>query len=157
MLYVITNPRVYSTLLSEISSASISNPIKDSEARKLPYLQAVIREGLRICPPATGLAYREVPEGGDALCGYYLPAKTKVGYNLSGLVEDTKLWGGDASVFRPERWVDGTAEELRKMEGNADLVFGYGKWSCLGKNIAQTTLNKAIVQVRKFLSPDILI
>jgi cytochrome P450 len=150
MLYVITNPRIYSTLLSELATASISNPVKDSEARKLPYLQAVIREGLRICPPATGLAYRETPDGGDTLCGYYLPARTKVGYNLSGMVGDTKLWGEDAVVYRPERWLNGTPDEIRKMEANADLIFGYGKWSCLGKNIAHTTLNKAIVQVRKF-------
>jgi cytochrome P450 len=150
MLYVMTNPRVYSTLLSELSTATISNPIKDSEARKLPYLQAVIREGLRISPPATGLAFREVPEGGDTICGYPVPAKTKIGYNFFGLVEDPKLWGKDAMVYRPERWLNRPPEEIRRMEANVDLVFGYGKWSCLGKSIAQVTLNKTIVQVRKF-------
>jgi cytochrome P450 len=148
LLYVITNPRVYSTLITELSNASISNPIKDSEARKLPYLQAVIREGLRICPPAAGQAYRIAPEGGDILCGYHVPAGTKVGYNLSGMVEDPKLWGYDAKVYRPERWLSRDPEEIRKMEANTDLVFGYGKWSCLGRPIAQTTLNKTIVQVR---------
>jgi cytochrome P450 len=140
---------VYTTLLAELSSSSISNPVKDSEARKLPYLQAVIREGLRICPPAAGQAYRDAPEGGDTLCGYHIPAGTKVGYNLSGMMEDPKLWGEDAKVFRPERWLTGTPEEIRNMEANVDLVFGHGKWSCLGKKIAQSALNKTIVQVRQ--------
>ena len=82
------------------------------------------------------------------MCGYHVPAGTKVGYNLSGMVEDPKLWGEDAKVYRPERWLSGKPEEIRKMEANADLVFGYGKWSCLGKTVAQTTLNKTIVQVQ---------
>jgi cytochrome P450 len=64
------------------------------------------------------------------------------------MVEDPKLWGEDAKVYRPERWLSGKPEEIRKMEANADLVFGYGKWSCLGKTVAQTTLNKTIVQVQ---------
>jgi cytochrome P450 len=91
VLYVKTNPRVYSSVLFELSSATISNPIKVSEACKLPYLQAVIREGLRICPPAIGLGFREVPEGGDAIFGYHAPAHTKIGFNFFGLVDDPKL------------------------------------------------------------------
>lgn len=140
---------MYTTLLAELSSSSLSNPVKDSEARKLPYLQAVIREGFRICPPAANQAYRDTPEGSDTLCGYHIPAETKVGYNLSGMMEDPKLWGEDAKVFRPERWLTGTPEEIRKMEANVYLVFGHGKWSCLGKKIAQSALNKTIVQVRQ--------
>jgi cytochrome P450 len=54
-LYIVSNAQVQATLLQEISNAAISNPIRDSEARKLPYLQAVIKEGLRMYPPATGL------------------------------------------------------------------------------------------------------
>jgi Cytochrome P450 len=48
LLYIVTNAQVQATLLQEISNAAISNPIKDTEARKLPYLQAVIKEGLRM-------------------------------------------------------------------------------------------------------------
>jgi hypothetical protein len=53
-LYLITNPRVLSKLRAEIAAASASVPITDAEARKLPYLQAVIKEGLRIWPPVVG-------------------------------------------------------------------------------------------------------
>lgn len=41
LLYIVTNPHVYSQLLVEISKTPISNPITDEEARKLVYLQAV--------------------------------------------------------------------------------------------------------------------
>ena len=42
-----------------MSSGTISFPIKDAEAPKLPYLQAVIREGLHILPPASGPKFGE--------------------------------------------------------------------------------------------------
>ena len=39
----------------------------------LPYLEAVLNEGLRICNPIPGGLPRMVPEGGDTYCGVYLP------------------------------------------------------------------------------------
>jgi hypothetical protein len=55
-------------------------------------------------------------------------------------------------VFRPERWLEvADAEKLREMEGTVDLVFGFGKYQCLGRNIAFLELNKAFVEVSFFL------
>lgn len=42
-------------LLGDVADASISKPITDAEARKIPYLQAIIKEGLRLNPPVVGL------------------------------------------------------------------------------------------------------
>ena len=39
----------------------------------LPYLEAVLNEGLRMCNPIPGGLPRVVPEGGDSYCGVYLP------------------------------------------------------------------------------------
>lgn len=147
MLHILTNPPVLNRLLAELAAAPISDPIKDSEARKLPYLQAVIKEGLRIHPPVTGLMLKDVPPAGDTVNGHFVPAGTKLGYCAFGLCWDPKLWGEDARVFRPERWLDCSAEERRRNEANLDLVFGYGRWQCLGKSVAQIELNKAFVQV----------
>jgi hypothetical protein len=149
MLHLVTNPPVLSKLLAELAGASISDPIKDVEARNLPYLQAVIKEGLRIHPPVTGLMSKDVPMGGDTINGYFVPAGTKIGYCAYGLFWDTNLWGDDARVFRPERWLEGSPEEIRRKEANMDLVFGYGRWQCLGRSIALIELNKTFVQVRR--------
>lgn len=47
------------------------------EAQKLPYLQACIKEGLRM-HPATGLPMvRVVPKGGSTIAGRYFPAKVR--------------------------------------------------------------------------------
>ncbi|KAF8848799.1 pisatin demethylase [Acephala macrosclerotiorum] len=147
ILHIITSPHVLNTLLAEISSAKISNPITDAEARKLPYLQAVTKEGLRIFPPVTGLMFKYVPSGGDTIAGYFVPENTKIGYCAFGLFLDKKLWGEDAKMFRPERWLRGSQEEIRRKEANLELVFGYGRWQCLGKSVAQVELNKVFVEL----------
>lgn len=110
-------------------------------------MQAVIKEGLRIHPPVTGLMLKEVPLQGDTVLGYYLPPKTKIGYSAFGLFLDPKLWGNDAKIYRPERWLEGTPEEIRRKEHNLELVFGGGRSQCLGKTVAAIELNKVIVEV----------
>lgn len=147
LLHVITNPPVLQRLLEEIKQSDVSDPIKDAEAKKMPYLQAVIKEGLRIHPPVTGLMLKVVPPGGDTVLGKYLPAGTKLGYTAFGLFLDPKLWGQDSKVYRPERWLEGTPEEIKRKENDMDLVFGWGRSQCLGKTVAAIELNKIIVQV----------
>lgn len=83
ILYVLSTPRVYKRLLEELHAARdsgvIAYPIKDAEAKKLPYLQAVIRESLRIFAPQTPLLNKVVPKGGDVVSGIALPEGTQVG------------------------------------------------------------------------------
>ena len=85
ILFIITSSRVLWRLNAEIDEAvkkgSISSPIKDSEARDLSYLQACIKEGLRIFPPSTGSFYKTVPPEGDTVNGVFLPGGTQIGYN----------------------------------------------------------------------------
>ena len=147
LLYILTNSQVQSKLLEEISNASISTPITDVEARKLPYLQAVIKEGLRMFPPVTGIMFKEVPAGGDTVKGFYIPEGTGIGWSSFGLMRNEKVWGADAKLFRPERWFEGSPEEIRRKEIDVEMVFGYGKYQCLGKNVAYLELNKIYVEV----------
>lgn len=83
ILYTLSTPRVYNRLLNEIEMAIekgyASTPIKEAEAKKLPYLQAVIREGMRIFASQTPLLNKTVPDGGDTVAGFPLPAGTQVG------------------------------------------------------------------------------
>lgn len=58
------------------------------------------------------------------------------------------VFGPDANVFRPERWLDVPERQLQKMERNSELIFGFGRFKCLGKNVAFMELNKVIVEVR---------
>ncbi|KAH9212789.1 pisatin demethylase [Leptodontidium sp. 2 PMI_412] len=144
-LYIITTPRVHAKLLAEISDATLSSPISDVEARTLPYLQAVIKEGLRIWPPAVGLMAKKVPPEGDTINGMYVPGGTSIGYGGFSILRNKKIWGEDADVFRPERWLEG--EGIKVLEQTWEVIFNAGRYQCLGKNVALMELNKVFVEL----------
>ncbi len=154
LLNLLNAPLTYQRLQAEIDSAAatgkISSPIKDSEARELPYLQAVIKEGLRISPPGTGMFNKVVPKGGDTINGIFVPEGTNIGTAVFGVHHSKKVYGEDSGVFRPERWLEAEGDQLAQMNSTSDLIFHYGKWQCLGKSVALMELNKIYVEV--FLS-----
>ncbi|KAK2676887.1 Cytochrome P450 [Fusarium oxysporum f. sp. vasinfectum] len=146
---LIKHPRVLERLRAEIkeheSQGAISDPIKFAEANQLPYLQAVIKEGLRM-HPATGLSLgRVVPSDGATLAGQYFPPGTVVGINAWVAHANIKIFGHDAHVFRPERWLD--YPELVKEREAYFMTFGQGSRTCLGKNISLMELSKAVPQI----------
>jgi cytochrome P450 len=59
------------------------------------------------------------------------------------------IFGADADIFRPERWLEAQGEQLQMMERNNELIFGYGRFQCLGKNVAFMELNKVFVEVNQ--------
>ncbi|RDW84782.1 hypothetical protein BP6252_02372 [Coleophoma cylindrospora] len=110
LFHLISTPTVLSKLLEEIREADLPKDgiIKDAHARKLPYLQAVIKEGLRIYPPITGHMSKNVPEGGEYVNGHFLPAGTELGVSVWGMQHNKAYWGEDAGIFRPERYAQYT-------------------------------------------------
>lgn len=143
-----SNHNILHKLREEISSADIAGDIiSDSEAKRLPYLQAVIKEGFRIFPPIAGLMSKEVPPQGDTWNGLFIPGGTRVGYSIWAITRREDIWGAGALEFRPERWLEGSPENIKEMESTLDLIFSYGRWLCLGKPIALVELNKVFVEV----------
>ncbi|KAK1979162.1 cytochrome P450 [Colletotrichum cereale] len=156
ILFVTTNMHVHDRLLAEISSAAPSTHrpvIADAEARNLPYLQAVIKEGLRIFPPVTGIMAKEAPAAGDTWKGQFIPGGTRIGWSAWSMFRREDIWGVDAQEFRPERWLaedqGGTTPEqkLREMESTIELVFSYGRYQCLGRPVALIELNKIFFEL----------
>ncbi|KAH8895795.1 cytochrome P450 [Thozetella sp. PMI_491] len=157
LLCLLNTPAALNALRKEmdagIEAGHISSPIRDAEAYQLPYLQAVIKEGIRMFPPSTGHNYKQVPEGGAEIHGYFLPEGTQLGVNIQCLMRDNKTFGPDADVFRPERWleVEEAGDRLKEMASTVELAFGHGKFQCLGKTIAAMELNKVFVELlRRF-------
>lgn len=153
LLHLIGNPPALRRLYEEIDGASksgrLSSPAQESETRNLPYLQACIREGLRIWPPAVGLTEKEVPPEGDTLNGVFLPGGTLVGQSVFALCRDSIVFGSDADIYRPDRWLEAenNPEQLRKMLDKADLVFGSGRFECAGKRVALIEMQKVWVEL----------
>lgn len=69
LLHILSSPTVYHKLKQEISegikAGRISRPVTNEQAKQMPYLQAVISEGMRIVPPVINGFAKEVPAGGD--------------------------------------------------------------------------------------------
>ena len=75
---LLQNPECLQRLLAEIDSkwqtGYLSDPVRMEEAAKMPYLQAVLYEALRL-HPAVGMSLpRVVPEGGVRIDGQWVPA-----------------------------------------------------------------------------------
>jgi cytochrome P450 len=132
MLFIITNPHVYKKLQAEIDATPhLDAVVSDERARSLPYLQAVIKEGSRMWPPE-----------GYTIVEKFAPGGTEIEENDWVIQRNKKVYGEDSAVFRPERWLEAQGKQLEMMEKNVGLIFGYGKYGCLGKNVALMQLNK---------------
>ncbi|KAK5652901.1 hypothetical protein OQA88_9378 [Cercophora sp. LCS_1] len=147
LFHVYSNPRILSKLRAEIRNAQPSSPITNAEASNLVYLQAVIKEATRIYPPITGDMLKDVPPEGDTYNGQFLPGGTTIGYSMAGMLTNKKTFGEDAETFRPERFLEGTENEIQMRNATVDGAFGYGRWRCLGRNIALMELNKIIPEI----------
>ncbi|KAI0879536.1 cytochrome P450 [Hypoxylon argillaceum] len=151
LFYLIATPTVYQRLKTEIKAAiesgRASSPITAAEAKQLPYLQAVLHEGLRVRPTATGTFSREVPPEGDTIHGHFLPGGTTISPNLSSLMRSKTIFGKDVDIFRPERFLEVDQEQREEMQRTVEHIFGYGRWMCAGKAIAWIELNKTLFEI----------
>lgn len=153
MLCLMTNPAAYERVQAEIedgvSKGTISAPSKDSEARQLTYLQAVIKEGFRVKSPAGGAFYKMVPPGGDMINGLFIPGMTQVGVSHLSFLHSEEVFGPDAQMFRPERWLDPETDPgyMSKMNSTLDMMFHSGKYQCLGKSVALMEFNKIFIEL----------
>jgi cytochrome P450 len=159
LLYLLTHPRVYAKLQAAIDAAvadgkapPVPGIISDAEAKSLPYLQACIKEGMRVHPPTAGL-FPKIPDGGDTVMvdgkPVFLPGGTNVSYAAYAVLLDKRVYGEDADEFRPERWLlEKDEEKLALMHRTHDLIFGYGRYQCLGRPIALMEMYKTVFEVR---------
>ncbi|VUC31300.1 unnamed protein product [Clonostachys rosea] len=155
LYYLYRSPDKLKRLRDEIdkkdAEGQISDPITFSEAQRLNYLQAVIKETLRMHPAVGSMLPRVVPSGGIQLSGHYFPKgtyKTEVGVNAWVLHYDDSIYGPDPKSFRPERWID---QGKTSLMDSMMFAFGGGSRTCIGKNISLLEITKLIPQlVRKF-------
>ncbi|EXJ87353.1 hypothetical protein A1O3_04312 [Capronia epimyces CBS 606.96] len=156
MYLLLSNPGVYAKLRAEIDAAvdrgDISYPVVTyAQARQLPYLQACIWEGLRMYPPLFGLKSKLAPPGGDTIKGIYFPEGTEVGLCDAAMCRRKDIFGDDADVFRPDRWVDADPATRALYDRTVHTIFGAGRYECLGKHIAMVELHKVFVElIRNF-------
>jgi cytochrome P450 len=131
------NPEAEARLHQELDSVLGGRPAEAADLPRLPYLQSVMNEVLRLYPPAYILARENVEP--CELGGYeFSPGKTII-FSQWVMHRDPRYFD-DPDAFRPERWLDGLENRL---PSGAYFPFGDGPRRCIGQGFA--LLEAAIV------------
>ncbi|KAH7317035.1 cytochrome P450 [Stachybotrys elegans] len=135
--YLLKNPDKLQLLRDELATVDTdaSGLLNYHNLTSLPYLTAVVKEGLRCSTPVAGITPRIVPAGGAQVGEYYLPEGVTVSQAIYTVHTNESVWP-DAERFLPERWLDADPKELNKYF----VTFGKGPRMCLGSNITYLEL-----------------
>jgi cytochrome P450 len=131
--YVVSNPSLYHTLSAELKTAFPSHDHEHLDYRyatleKLPYLTAVIKEGLRLSYGTPGRLPRTINTPTATFNGYTVPKGTVVGMSTYLMHRNPDLFP-DPDTFDPGRWLDSvTSKRLEKYL----VSFGRGSTQCVG-------------------------
>lgn len=150
-LNLLDNPRCYAKLVAEVVAAekngNLSSPVATyEECKGLPYFMATVSEILRGGFATTSLIPRVVPAGGKEVLNTYLPEGTAIASIPWIVLRNKSLFGEDADMFRPERWVEAEPAKLQKWR-RCDFMWGYGARSCAGRELATMALVKPALHV----------
>ncbi len=119
----------------------------------MPYTTAVIKESLRMEPPASTI--RWVPTSEEPV---YITTQDGTQHCINGtplyvnhriIFQSTKIWGPDAKTFRPERWLD--KGYIAKLPAGAFRPFERGPRACIGQELAMMEAKVALaLTARRF-------
>ncbi|KAJ2979897.1 hypothetical protein NQ176_g2968 [Zarea fungicola] len=143
--YLIANPHVKQRLMSEIREVFVKEEeITISSVSKLPFLQAVLEEVLRIYPPVTLGSPRLVGYRGAIIAGHVVPPKTVVVDSRYAAAHSPRNFR-DPESFVPERWLDDPA--YKNDDRAAAQPFSLGPRNCIGKNLAYAEMRLILTRV----------
>ncbi|KAF8399955.1 hypothetical protein HHK36_015827 [Tetracentron sinense] len=112
--------------------------VKDSDIPNLPYLQAIVKEVLRIHPPGPLLSWARLAIHDVHVGKFFVPAGTTAMVNMWAITHDPSIWK-DPWMFRPERFME---ENVSVMGSDLRLApFGSGRRVCPGKALGLATVH----------------
>ncbi|KAL1305006.1 hypothetical protein AAFC00_003908 [Neodothiora populina] len=140
------NEMVQQKLSREVRNVSPDSPSHDfpsvRSAAQLPYLDAVIKETLRLYSPLPASEPRCMPNQATVIDGYSIPAGTIVCASAYSINRNDNVYE-DPLEFDPDRWLD----EKGQMTAKSSFAFSAGGRMCIGMHLAtaeMTTLVTAI-------------
>jgi cytochrome P450 len=129
------HPEVEARVLEELEEVLDSRPPTVADVPKLCYTERVIKETLRMYPPAIGTFARQAVE--DVEIGGYALRKGAVVRTLSYFLHHDRRWFPDPEKFDPERFAPGRVEEIPQY---AYFPFGCGPRVCIGNTFAMAEI-----------------
>ncbi|WCJ22480.1 cytochrome p450 78a9 [Euphorbia peplus] len=136
------HPDVQSKVHDELNKVvGKSNGVDESDITKLVYLQAVVKEVLRLHPPGPLLSWARLAITDTTVDGYHVPRGTTAMVNMWAIARDPEFWPNPLQ-FVPERFL-ARGDEMEFSILGSDLrlaPFGSGRRTCPGKNLGLTTV-----------------
>lgn len=150
MAELVLHPEVQEEIGREIEEVvGDGSGLTDADVAKLPYLQAVVKETLRLHPPGPLLSWARLSSSDVQLSnGMLIPENTTAMVNMWAITHDPHVWEAPHE-FRPGRFL-GADVDVRG--GDLRLApFGAGRRVCPGKNMAMATVTLWVAKmVRHF-------
>lgn len=145
MTALIQNPEAMEKLQKEIRQVvGDRGAVKEDDVPKLPYLKAVIKETLRLYPPAPLLLPRESMESCNVE-GYVIPAKTLVYINAWAIARDPEHWESP-DEFVAERFLDDSSIDITGQDFRV-IPFGAGRRGCPGISMGLATVELVLANL----------
>lgn len=131
------HPEAQTKLRQEIrKELDMNGEINSTEIDRLPYLNAVLNETMRLFPPVP-LTIRESAHD-TTIQGNFIPSNTTIIICPWAINTSKHLWGDDARDFNPDRWLGAGRANTGGAESNyAITTFLHGPRSCIGKEFAK--------------------
>ena len=150
---ILSDQTIHDRLKSEIRSVwpdVHNNPTTPSwsELERLPFLHACILESLRL---SCGVLSRlpRVTDHSVVFENYVIPAGTSISMSQPLIHYNASIFP-EPMAFKPDRWLDGTPAERRKLERYL-VPFSGGSRGCIGKLLAMAELHIVLATViRRF-------
>uniref|UniRef100_A0A1E1WU74 Cytochrome P450 n=1 Tax=Pectinophora gossypiella TaxID=13191 RepID=A0A1E1WU74_PECGO len=124
--------KVFDELMEVFGDAK--GPVVPEDLPRLKYLDIVLKETLRLFPPAT-LIMRKVTEDVTLPSGVTVPTGCGVMINIWGVHRNPTYWGEDAEEFRPERFLDTPFKHPTQY-----MPFSVGPRNCPGHQYAMMSM-----------------
>lgn len=142
---MVLHPEIQSKAQAEIISVvGNSRPVQDSDIPSLPYLQAIVKETLRIHPPGPLLSWARLAVRDVYVGDNFVPAGTTAMVNMWAITHDPRVWA-EPEKFKPERFIE---EDISIMGSDLRLApFGSGRRVCPGKAMGLATVNLWLAQL----------
>ncbi|KAJ1407353.1 Cytochrome P450 [Sesbania bispinosa] len=118
--------------------------VRDSDIPNLPYLQAIVKEVLRLHPPGPLLSWARLAVHDVHVDKVLVPAGTTAMVNMWAISHDSSIWE-DPWAFKPERFLK---EDVSIMGSDLRLApFGAGRRVCPGRALGLATVNLWLAQL----------
>ncbi|XP_074568075.1 alpha-humulene 10-hydroxylase-like [Curcuma longa] len=146
MSELIKNPKAMEKVQKEMREAMQGKTKleEESDIPKFSYLNLVIKETLRLHPPAPLLIPRVCRETCEVM-GYRVPVGARVLINAFALGRDEQYWGSDAESFKPERF-EGSSVDFKGF--NFEFIpFGTGRRICPGMTFGLSSVEVALANL----------